>query len=68
MPEMDGYKATAMIRQLVHSNAKNIPIIAMTANVYKEDVDQAMAAGMNAHIGKPIDMAELMKILDTYLT
>jgi len=68
MPELDGYGASTEIRALAHPNAKDIPIIAMTANAYKEDVERAMIAGMNGHIGKPIDMGEVMKILTTHLT
>ena len=68
MPEMDGYEATAKIRALSRPDAKEISIIAMTANAYKEDVEQSLAAGMNGHIGKPIDIGELMKTLATYLT
>ena len=68
MPELDGYGATRQIRGLARPDAQDIPIVAMTANAYKEDVEQVMAVGMNGHIGKPIDVDELMKILSTYLT
>jgi Response regulator containing a CheY-like receiver domain and an HD-GYP domain len=68
MPEMDGYEATASIRALSHPDAETIPIIAMTANAYKEDVEQSFAAGMNGHIGKPIDTPEMMRVLETHLT
>jgi len=67
MPEMDGYEATRLIRGLDLHWAKNIPIIAMTANVFKEDVDKCLAAGMNDHTGKPIDITALFGILDKYL-
>ena len=67
MPEMDGYEASSAIRALSHPNAQTIPIIAMTANVYKEDVEQSFAVGMNGHICKPIDIDELMNVLATYL-
>ena len=63
MPEMNGYEATIKIRNM----PSDIPIIAMTANAYKEDMEQALEFGMNAHLGKPIDMDELMKALSTYL-
>ncbi|MDR0325804.1 MAG: response regulator [Oscillospiraceae bacterium] len=63
MPEMDGYEATRNIRTL----DKDIPIIAMTANVFKEDVDKCLAAGMNGHVGKPLDFNEVMNRLRTYL-
>ncbi|MCL1848369.1 MAG: ATP-binding protein [Clostridiales bacterium] len=68
MPEMDGYDATRAIRALDIPGAKTIPIIAMTANVFREDIEQCLAAGMNGHIGKPVDFAHLMQQLDTYLT
>jgi PAS domain S-box-containing protein len=55
MPEMDGYQATRNIRAMDNPKAKNIPIIAMTANAFKEDVDRCLEAGMNDHLPKPID-------------
>lgn len=61
MPVMDGYTATEAIRASGHPQAKSIPIIAMTANVFAEDVEKARAAGMNAHTGKPIDTADLIE-------
>ncbi|GBU21350.1 histidine kinase [Fibrobacteres bacterium R8-0-B4] len=67
MPEMDGLEATRRIRALDTPRAKTIPIVAMTANVFKEDVDTCLAAGMNDHIGKPIDMDELIGRLNKYL-
>jgi CheY-like chemotaxis protein len=67
MPEMDGLDATRNIRALDISRAKEIPIIAMTANVFKEDVEHCLAAGMNGHIGKPLDFDEVINILKTYL-
>ncbi|MCL2821604.1 MAG: response regulator [Firmicutes bacterium] len=67
MPVMDGYDATRAIRQIKHPKAVTIPIVAMTANVFKEDVDNCMAAGMNDHIGKPIDFAEVLKVLRRHL-
>ncbi len=63
MPEMNGYDATKEIRLLEHPNAKDIPIIAMTAHAYKEDIDEALASGMNGHLAKPIDIPSLMAIL-----
>jgi len=68
MPEMDGYAATRCIRELDLPHAKTIPIIAMTANVFREDVEKCLAAGMNDHIGKPLDFDEVMEILRNYLT
>jgi CheY-like chemotaxis protein len=68
MPEMDGYEATRAIRALDIPRAQEIPIIAMTANVFREDVERCLAAGMNDHVGKPIDMDEIMKKLSKCLT
>jgi CheY-like chemotaxis protein len=67
MPEMDGYDATRRIRTLKHPYAKTIPIVAMTANVFKEDIERCLEAGMNDHIGKPLDFNELLQRLKTYL-
>jgi signal transduction histidine kinase/CheY-like chemotaxis protein len=67
MPEMDGYEATRRIRSSGTPNAASIPIIAMTANVFREDVEKCLAAGMNAHIGKPIDIEEMLSALRKYL-
>ncbi len=61
MPVMNGYEATRAIRALDREDAKEIPIIAMTANAFSEDVKEAMDAGMNAHVAKPIDM-ELLRV------
>ena len=63
MPKMDGYKATQKIRHLPDKDKACIPIIAMTANAFEEDKREAIAAGMNGHIAKPIDVNELMAIL-----
>jgi len=63
MPEMDGYNASRHIRALETAATKTIPIIAMTANVFKEDVENCLEAGMNGHIGKPLDFDEVLKIL-----
>lgn len=63
MPEMDGYHASKTIRHSACSNARSIPIIAMTANAFREDVDAALAAGMDAHVAKPIDVEELYRTL-----
>jgi len=67
MPEMDGYEATRQIRALGTAQAKSIPIIAMTANVFREDIERCIAAGMNGHIGKPIDLDDILKELRRYL-
>jgi signal transduction histidine kinase/CheY-like chemotaxis protein len=68
MPEMDGHEATQIIRALDVPNAKTVPVIAMSANVFKEDVDRCFASGMNWHIGKPVDFDELLKLLRFYLS
>ena len=67
MPEMDGYEATRQIRALDDRLAKGIPIVAMTANAFKEDVDRCLASGMNNHIGKPLNFDEVMETLRKYL-
>jgi CheY-like chemotaxis protein len=63
MPNMNGYESTSAIRASDHPMASTIPIIAMTANAYKEDVEKAFASGMNAHVAKPIDIDRLLNIL-----
>ena len=63
MPNMDGYEATRKIRQLPHPEAKTIPIVAMTANAYQEDVSMALAVGMTGHLSKPIDFDALQQTL-----
>jgi len=67
MPEVDGYEATRRIRALKTPEAINIPIIAMTANVFREDIEKCLNAGMDGHIGKPIDFEEVMGKLRAYL-
>jgi CheY-like chemotaxis protein len=67
MPEMDGFEATRLIRALDLPNAKEVPIIAMTANVFREDIEKCLEAGMNDHVGKPLDMGDVMKKLTFYL-
>ncbi|MDR1204424.1 MAG: bacteriohemerythrin [Peptococcaceae bacterium] len=67
MPEMDGYEATRTIRALNVFNAKTIPIIAMTANVFREDIEKCLASGMNDHVGKPLDINEVIAKLHEYL-
>jgi len=66
MPEMDGYEATKRIRAYEAPSAKSIPIVAMTANVFKEDIERCVEAGMNSHIGKPVDIAEVLGKLNAY--
>ena len=63
MPNMDGYQATKLIRQFADKEKANIPIIAMTANAFEEDKRNAIAAGMNGHMAKPIQVDELLLIL-----
>lgn len=63
MPIMDGYQATRKIRDLPDLSRANIPIIAMTANAFEEDKQQAFEAGMDGHLGKPIEMDKLMSML-----
>ncbi|MGI6656421.1 MAG: response regulator [Desulfobulbus sp.] len=67
MPEMDGLTAAKNIRALSLPTARSVPIIAMTANVFRADIDRCLLAGMNGHIGKPIDIQELLKQLHSYL-
>jgi signal transduction histidine kinase/CheY-like chemotaxis protein len=67
MPVMDGYEATRRIRALDAPEAKRIPIIAMTANIFKEDVEKCIECGMNGHIGKPLDFDKLFDKLREYL-
>ena len=67
MPVLDGLDATRQIRAIDHENAKNIPIIAMTANVFREDIEKCLDAGMNAHVGKPLDISEVLEQLQRYI-
>jgi signal transduction histidine kinase len=67
MPEMDGYETTRRIRALDIPQAKTIPIVAMTANVFRQDIENCLAAGMNDHIGKPLNFNEVLRKLQKYL-
>ncbi len=67
MPKMDGYEATRRLRALDTGKARSIPIVAMTANVFREDIEKCLAAGMNDHVGKPVDMEELIAKMRKYL-
>jgi len=67
MPEMDGLEATKKIRALDVPGAKKIPILAMTANVFKEDIERCLLAGMNDHISKPLNFDEVLRKLFKYL-
>jgi signal transduction histidine kinase/DNA-binding response OmpR family regulator len=79
MPEMDGYEATRRIRafeaerekadpEQSRGSPKRVPIVAMTANVFREDIEKCLASGMDAHVGKPLDFDEVLTVLRTYLT
>ena len=63
MPGMDGYEATRKIRAMEDTDKAKIPIVAMTANAFEEDKRAAMDAGMNGHIGKPVDVEKMRKVL-----
>ncbi|MDR3271765.1 MAG: response regulator [Peptococcaceae bacterium] len=67
MPQTDGYEAAKRIRKLDCAQAKAIPIVAMTANVFREDIDKCLDAGMNDHIGKPFNLDDLMDKLKQYV-
>ena len=67
MPHMTGYEATKAIRGLNHPNALSIPIIAMSADAFSDDIQHCLQCGMNAHIAKPIDVIELTRLLKRYL-
>lgn len=68
MPRLNGYEATRQIRKLNRRDSKTLPIVAMTANAFEEDVRLAMQAGMNANFAKPIDMDRLAEILRRFLS
>jgi CheY-like chemotaxis protein len=76
MPEMDGYEATRRIRafeeerrkQIAKEHPQGVPIIAMTANVFAEDIDKCLAVGMNDHVGKPLNSEQVMERLRKHLT
>ena len=67
MPVMNGYDATRAIRLLEREDAKKIPIMAMTANAFAEDEKEALDAGMNVHLSKPIDVGLLKKAVKQYI-
>jgi CheY-like chemotaxis protein len=67
MPEMDGYEATRRIRTLDAPEAGSVPIVAMTANVFREDIEKCLDSGMNDHVGKPLDINEVIGKLHKYL-
>ena len=63
----NGYEATRAIRRLERKDAEKIPIIAMTANAFAEDEKEALDAGMDVHLAKPIDMGSLKQVVDQYV-
>jgi PAS domain S-box-containing protein len=67
MPNLDGYKASAAIRSLEREDAKTTPIVALTANAFKDDIDKALNNGMNSHIAKPIEEVKLAETLFKFL-
>ena len=67
MPEMNGHEASRAIRSLPRADAATVPIVAMTANAFKEDVDLALANGMNSHLAKPLETERLMEVLVSFL-
>ncbi|MCL2689039.1 MAG: transporter substrate-binding domain-containing protein [Chitinispirillia bacterium] len=68
MPQMDGLEATRRIRALPPRKRGKLPVVAMTANVFKSDIEECLAVGMDDHIGKPIDITKVMNVLRKYLT
>ena len=64
MPEMDGLEATRIIRSMDREDAKKIPVIALTANAFDEDVERRMQAGLNAHLSKPVEPEVLFETLE----
>ena len=68
MPVMDGYEATGLIRGLDNKEIANVPIIAMTANAFSEDVQKDKDAGMNGHVAKPIDIQQLKRTIEEILS
>jgi CheY-like chemotaxis protein len=68
MPNMDGYEAAAAIRVLPRADARRVPIVALTANAFKEDIDKALQHGMTAHIAKPVELDKLLEISFRFLS
>ena len=67
MPEMDGMEATRAIRKMDREDAGQIPVIALTANAFDEDVQRSMQAGMNAHLSKPVEPDVLFETLENLI-
>ena len=68
MPGMDGLTATREIRALPREDAKAVPIFAMTANAFADDIRQSKEAGMNEHLSKPLDEKDMMRVISRYVT
>lgn len=68
MPLMDGYEAARAIRNLAREDAKSVPIIAMSANAFEEDINKSLEAGMNVHLSKPIDSSRLFASLSHWIS
>ena len=66
MPLVDGLEATRRIRALPRSDAAAIPIVAMTANVFDDDIEECIRAGMNEHLSKPLECEKLLRVLSVY--
>jgi CheY-like chemotaxis protein len=67
MPNMDGYQASTAIRGLEREDAHNVPIIALTANAFKDDIDRAIKAGMNAHLAKPVKQEKIVELMMRFI-
>ena len=67
MPVMTGYEAAAAIRALDREDADRIPIIAMSADAFSDDVKKCLDCGMDAHVAKPIDVKEILRLLEEYI-
>ena len=67
MPLMDGYEATRSIRALSSTQGSSLPIIALSANVFTSDIEKCIEAGMNDHLGKPLDIEKILNVLRRYL-
>ncbi|MGM9572207.1 MAG: response regulator, partial [bacterium] len=67
MPNLDGYQATEMIRSLERTDSQTVPIVAMTANAFDDDVVKCLTSGMNAHISKPLDLPIFYSVIRKYL-
>lgn len=66
MPNMDGAEVVRNIRKLNRTDDLTIPVIAMTANAFKEDIQKCMDAGMNEHLAKPVDIKKMLEVLGSY--